>query len=317
MLLLVAGVLYFLLLTNGQVRPVGLTSGASGSASLTAAAAATTAAAAAGRVAAAADTAAPNITAAAPDAGPVSKVRQGVDPAAIRKVQPLFHGARGPHGGAPRPKQYSEWDEPLPYGAVRILALPLNGSQAVLDIAASVTADVVGLLPPGTQVFANGPGSYHCTVFHTSQPTDPRPDPSRPDGGLDDPSLPPPRRRPQTAAEWERELATVRRIVAATPVPTLRLERVLQASSGVLLLTWTEAGEARVIPDLRRRLREAFPGASTKQASIIHSSLLRIVLWFVREAEFSTVVGEREIIRLADGAGADGAGAADAAVGHS
>ncbi|KXZ42060.1 hypothetical protein GPECTOR_213g430 [Gonium pectorale] len=84
-------------------------------------------------------------------------------------------------------------------------------------------------------------------------------------------------------------------------------------------------------------------------ASIIHSSLLRIVspeplgppavaaiasacerwtarlrgatyspasMWFVREAEFSTVVGEREIMPLADGA-AKGAGAADAAVRHS
>lgn len=101
----------------------------------------------------------------------------------------------------------------------------------------------------------------------------------------------------------------------------------------MLLITWTEVGESNVLPDLRRRLREAFPGASSKQSTIIHSSLLRILsptplgaeavsaisaacerwteklrgklysprtLWFIREMEFSTINGEREVLTLAD-----------------
>ncbi|GFR49436.1 hypothetical protein Agub_g11494, partial [Astrephomene gubernaculifera] len=286
-------------------------------------------------------------TDAPPDGGPVSQearqlaalygkmaddfAAQDLNHAAIEPLKSWFHGLESP-SDTPWPKKYTELDPPLQFGAIRLLVVPLDDSPAVLRIAAAVTADVMRRLPQGTKVFANARGNYHCTVFHTSQPTDPRPDPTRPDGGTDL-SLAPHLRRLPTAAEWERELEAVRRLVAETPVPVLRLERVVQASSGVLLLTWTEVGEGAAISGLRHRLRETFPGASTKQATIIHSSLLRIVsseplgraaveevsaacqrwterlrgtlyrpktLWFIRETEFSTVVGDREVLTLAD-----------------
>ena len=60
------------------------------------------------------------------------------------------------------------------------------------------------------QVFANARSNYHCTVFHTSQPSDPRPNPTRADGGLDDPAQPPHLRRLPTPAESARELQLVR-----------------------------------------------------------------------------------------------------------
>ncbi|GLI59704.1 hypothetical protein VaNZ11_001649 [Volvox africanus] len=254
-----------------------------------------------------------------------------LNPTVMEPLKSWFHGVEDPEE-TPWPKKYTELEPPLQFGSVRLLVVPLDDSPVVLRIAASVTADVMRLLPEGTKVFANARGNYHCTVFHTSQPSDPRPDPTRPDGGTDV-SLEPSRRRVPTEAEWKQELEIVRQLVSATPVPVLRLERVVQASTGVLLLTWTEVGEGAVMSDLRHRLREAFPGASTKQASIIHSSLLRIVsprplgrpavdaisaacrrwtaklrgtryspktLWFIRETEFSTIVGEREVLTLGD-----------------
>ncbi|GLC33614.1 hypothetical protein PLESTM_000092000 [Pleodorina starrii] len=256
-----------------------------------------------------------------------------LNPKAIEPLKSWFHGMNA-EGETPWPRKYTEFEPPLGLGAVRLLVIPLDESPVVLRIAASVTADVMRLLPEGTKVFANARGNYHCTVFHTSQPTDPRPDPTRPDGGTDL-SQEPSRRRLPTAAEWKREADIVRQLVAATPVPVLRLERVVQASTGVLLLTWTEVGDSSVVSDLRRRLREAFPGASTKQATIIHSSLLRVMspgplgreavaaiseacrrwtaklrgtrysprtLWFIRETEFSTIEGDREVLTLGDAA---------------
>ncbi|PNH06223.1 hypothetical protein TSOC_007410 [Tetrabaena socialis] len=249
-----------------------------------------------------------------------------LDPAVIGQLRGWFHGLEG-KADTPWPRRYTELEEPLRFGAVRLLVVPLDESPAVLRIAAGVTADVMRLLPLGAKVFANSRGNYHSTIFHTSQPTDPRADPTLPDGGVDL-SLRPAQRRTMTPAEWGHELETMRRLVSETPVPVLRLERVVQAASGVLLLTWTEVGEGAVIPDLRRRLREAFPGASTKQATIIHSSMLRIAvaaisaaaerwsarlrgtryspaaLWLIRETEFSTIAGEREVLTLADPAAA-------------
>ncbi len=85
---------------------------------------------------------------------------------------------------------------------------------------------------PAPKVFANARGNYHITAFHTSQPYDPRPDPTKPDGGVD-PSLPPSQRRLPSDEEWANELETMRRVVARTPVPLLRVSCVQpQTSSG-------------------------------------------------------------------------------------
>lgn len=101
------------------------------------------------------------------------------------------------------------------------------------------------------------------------------------------------------------------------------------SSSGTLLLTWVDTSDT--VKDLRRRCRQAFPGASTKQASIIHTSLVRVVsakqlpqatkqavlalckrwtgklkgtlyspdnLWLLREVQYTTLLGEREVLDL-------------------
>jgi hypothetical protein len=55
----------------------------------------------------------------------------------------------------------------------------------------------------------------------------------------------------------------------------VQFERVLLARSGVLLLAWSDPSGA--LAALRRSLQGRFPGACSKQSSIIHTSLFRIV----------------------------------------
>jgi hypothetical protein len=62
----------------------------------------------------------------------------------------------------------------------------------------------------------------------------------------------------------------------ATPPPdAYQLHSVVLAKSGTLLLTWADPHGS--VTELRRRLRANFPGASSKQPVIVHSSLWRIV----------------------------------------
>jgi hypothetical protein len=55
----------------------------------------------------------------------------------------------------------------------------------------------------------------------------------------------------------------------------IQFERVLLARSGVLLLTWSDPSGA--LSRLRGSLHSSFPGACSKQSSIVHTSLFRIV----------------------------------------
>ncbi len=68
----------------------------------------------------------------------------------------------------------------------------------------------------GFQSFSNPPSRYHCTVFHTSQPSDPRPDSFQEGGGADLAQAAAARPSPSQAV-LEREAATVRSIAAACP----------------------------------------------------------------------------------------------------
>ncbi|GFH19403.1 uncharacterized protein HaLaN_16345 [Haematococcus lacustris] len=118
--------------------------------------------------------------------------------------------------------------------------------------------------------------------------------------------------------------------VAAAQQPLLQLDRVVLARTGTLLMTWRD--ETGAVTGLRQALRRTFPGACAKQANIIHTSLLRILgpaqlpretiaaivalcdkltaklahhtqlapsaLWFIDETEFSTVVGDKQLLRV-------------------
>jgi hypothetical protein len=55
----------------------------------------------------------------------------------------------------------------------------------------------------------------------------------------------------------------------------LQLDRVFMARGGTLLLGWVDP--TGVVDQLRHSLQKTFPGASSKQSNIIHTSLLRII----------------------------------------
>lgn len=89
-------------------------------------------------------------------------------------------------------------------------------------------------------------------------------------------ALPPVHQRPgPTAQQLAAEQAAAAAVVAATPPFSLQFEQVLLACSGVLLLTWSDPSGA--LARLRGSLHSSFPGACSKQSSIIHTSLFRIL----------------------------------------
>uniref|UniRef100_A0A7R9VQP7 Uncharacterized protein n=1 Tax=Chlamydomonas euryale TaxID=1486919 RepID=A0A7R9VQP7_9CHLO len=248
----------------------------------------------------------------------------GLDTAGIRSMQHLFHSVQA---RLPWPKRYDDFPGgALPQHAVRLLVLPLDASPSLTAVASVVTRDVRAALPPEASVFCNARSNYHVTVFHTSHPTDQRPSPRAPGGGVAAGGAP---SRAPTAAELAEEADVVAACVARVASPRLVLDRVVMAASGTLLLTWVDP--TGNVAALRESLHAAFPGACTKQARIIHSSLLRVLsdeqlssddvrkvndvcerwtaklrgrcvspplAWWVNETEFSTIVGDRTLMPL-------------------
>jgi hypothetical protein len=136
-------------------------------------------------------------------------------------------------------------------------------------------------------------------------------------------------RREMSAAELRQEMATARRVLASSPSPHLQLDRVLMANSGTLLITWLDT--SGWLRHLRQQLHRAFPGACTSQATIVHTSLFRVLtpqqlprdtisaisqecdrltaqlrgttwqpsrVWYVNEREFSTIIGDKHVMEL-------------------
>ena len=112
--------------------------------------------------------------------------------------------------------------------------VPLESSASLAAAGAAITKDALKALPASAKVFSNSRTHYHCTVFHTSHPSDTRPDPFAADGGLggaDLASAPPGQRPAPSQAVIDNEVDTLRREVEATELPTLVVDRVLMASS--------------------------------------------------------------------------------------
>ncbi len=72
--------------------------------------------------------------------------------AAIKPLVGWFHGLEEEHD-TPWPKKYHELpDQPLQFGAVRLLVVPLDNSPEVLRFSAMITADIMRLLPDHAKV---------------------------------------------------------------------------------------------------------------------------------------------------------------------
>ncbi|KAK9851129.1 hypothetical protein WJX84_011658 [Apatococcus fuscideae] len=226
-----------------------------------------------------------------------------------------------------QPLRFDQYPEPFPPAAVRLVVIPLQGHPQLVERLALLAQDVQAVLPKDCQSFSNPPPRYHCTVFHTSQPSDPRPDPYVEGGGAN--SLPPAARPPPSDSVLARESATMTAIAATAPAFELEVHSIVFASSGTLLLCSTDP--SGTLNQIRSELRAAFPGRPTKQAGIAHTTLLRLMtpeqlppeciaaiqeichrhtaslkglkisvdqLWYIIEEVFSTIEGPQQDCKL-------------------
>ena len=154
---------------------------------------------------------------------------------------------------------------PLPYdvpNGVRLLCTAIEGPDGgddLRDALARACERFIDALPTGWIVHRNPPRSYHSTVFHTGHPTDPRP--------------------PRDAYDLAFEVREATQLVGGTtPIP-VEVDRVVVASSGVLLaLLRHPGGGESPVDGLRARCRRRWPGAPQRQAThVMHVSLCRVL----------------------------------------
>lgn len=250
-------------------------------------------------------------------------VRDGLNLAAITAIRQFY----GSLEADPEPLLYENFPTPLQQGAVRLVVFkPLN-QDPLIDLAQSACQDILASAPTGMQPHASLPDNFHLTVFMTSQPGDPRADPFILGGGID-PSHPPVPIPAPTKAILQQEIDVCRQI-ALTAAPAFEVHSVVFANSGTLLLCLVDTTGR--LAGMRQKIRKAFPGASSKQSSIMHMTLGRLlkprqlteqerqaiqqrcshwssklkgtvfkpeVLWHVQEHQFTTVAGVRTPLPL-------------------
>lgn len=257
-------------------------------------------------------------------------VRDGLNLAAIVAIRQFYGGV----DADPEPLYYEHFPTPLQQGAVRLVVFkpkpntldPVH-QDPLLHLTHEACQDILASAPSGMQPHASLPENYHLTVFMTSQPGDPRADPFTPGGGID-PIHPPVPIPAPTSAVLQQEIDVCRQI-ALTAAPAFEVHSVVFANSGTLLLCLVDT--TGQLAGLRQKVREAFPGASSKQSSIMHMTLGRVlkarqltdaereamqqrcslwssrlkgtvfkpeVLWHVQEHQFTTVAGVCEPLPL-------------------
>lgn len=202
----------------------------------------------------------------------------GLNLDAVAAMRQYFSGTEDDSDAPPQPLAYAAFPSPLPDAAVRLcVAFFQRRNPELAELVEQAAAEVVAALPPGTKSHLNHPGHYHITVFMTSQPHTIRPDP------FDPGAVPPADIAPAyLAAALQPTPDTVRRetevmaaAAAATPPPSFAVHRLVLADSGTLLLCSVDTSGQ--LAGLRRRLKDAFPGAPPRQSTICHASIARVL----------------------------------------
>ncbi|KAK9812703.1 hypothetical protein WJX72_002341 [[Myrmecia] bisecta] len=251
----------------------------------------------------------------------------GLNLAAVRATRQYYANLDGPNA-TPHPLQYAHFPTPLEDGAVRLGVFLLGSAPSLAARAVEATQEVFSALPEGMQPHASGQTDLHLTIFMPSQPSDPRPDPFAPDGGLDPKSAPHPIPAP-TAETLTQEVQVFRDLAATTRPPRFEVHSLVFADSGTLLLCFVDTSKR--LAGLRAQLRIAFTGGAARQSSIMHITLGRVLapkqltaddiaavqakcdtwtaklrgtaftpdaLWHVQELTFTSVDGKRERLAL-------------------
>ena len=98
------------------------------------------------------------------------------------------------------------------------------------------------------QVHGSVPAAFHMTVFMTSQPSDPRPDPFNPEGGGLDPGNPPVPIPAPSAACLQRELDAFKGLAAVSGPPVFQVSAGPLAFLGVSGFLWQRACTGIALP---------------------------------------------------------------------
>ncbi|KAK9836686.1 hypothetical protein WJX74_006002 [Apatococcus lobatus] len=142
---------------------------------------------------------------------------------------------------SPSPHRYVDFPAPqLQALDVRLLAFLIAENQQLADMAVSATKAIFEALPAGPHGPAHG--SAHDTA---------------------------------SQANADRERAAVQQLIVNAHPPQLQVEQIVLANSGTLLLCFSDFTSH--LQRLRAALRQAFPGAPSKQSSICHVTLGRIL----------------------------------------
>lgn len=226
--------------------------------------------------------------------------------------------------GEPQPLTYTELHQAFVPRTQRLVVFPLDCAPEVLQLAVDATNDILdSALPPGITAYINHPSRLHMTVFYLSHVDDPRPEPYKQHGSQQASTL--------TDSNLQHESRVLTEAMASLPYFHVQVDRLLLADSGTLLLCSTDP--TGHMQSLRQQLHKSFPGAPTKQTTIIHTSLLRILspnqlsdqekqkvqhlcelwtqrlrgkkipcqtLWYLIETHYANIVGQKTNIALKD-----------------
>ncbi len=198
-------------------------------------------------------------------------LRQGLNLDAVASQSLYYNGSM--------PLEYTAFPTPLPDAAVRLcLVFFEKVHQELAEKVERASREIASTLPDTYDMHLTKRSHYHITIFMTSQPHALRPDPFDPSqyeldmATVQDVSC----MRPHDAV-LEREIQTMKEIVAQHKSPVFRVHRIMLADSGTLLLCLVETSPHASIFHLRKAFRKAFPGSPPKQSTIYHASLGRIV----------------------------------------
>lgn len=200
-------------------------------------------------------------------------LEEGLNLGAI-EAQSLYFNVSREKGGKNQqrrvqPLSYTQFvPVPLPPKAVRLCVAFMDDPSLSDDIYKAACDIFDRGLPPDHFYHESRQSHYHTTLFMTSRPDDMRPDPWSIDACMQHvgPSV----------DVIAKEIQMMKDIVGTVSQQIiLEVYKILLADSGTLLLCLLDTSDR--IHGIRKAFRESFPGAPSKQSTIYHMSLGRIV----------------------------------------
>lgn len=143
---------------------------------------------------------------------------------------------------------------------VRAVVMPVTDSSLAHRLIAAVRRHLAPLFPSGA-LWLQDPELMHSTLYHASTHLEPI---------------------PASAARVRKELLAVIEVAEAACAVRAVLEAVVVTRAGTVVALWQPVPGSTGPEDLRRRLKAALPGASSKQVvtdfQLLHTTLARVAV---------------------------------------